>query len=105
MSYDKVTKAVNRAHDNRVTRNQAAIYLLYNEPRWLSVSRVGQLRKVKAMNCSCKTCRGWDREGKRHHLEFQLRKAGMSKETIIDERPDIITDEHDALVIREEDWI
>lgn len=29
----------------------------------------------------------------------------MSKETIIDERPDIITDEHDDLVIREEDWI
>lgn len=30
----------------------------------------------------------------------------MNKETIIDERPDIITnDEHDDLVIREEDWI
>lgn len=30
-----------------------------------------------------------------------------SIETIIDsdERPDIITDEHDDLVIREEDWI
>ena len=28
-----------------------------------------------------------------------------SIETIIDVRPDIITDEHDDLVIREEDWI
>lgn len=97
MSYDKVTKAVNRAHDNRVMRNQSAIYLLYNDAHWLSDNRIGQLRKVKAMNCSCGTCRNWALEARRARLKLQLRKAGMSKETIIDERPDICT--------REEDWI
>lgn len=104
MSYDKVTKAVNRAHDHRVVRNQTAIYLLYNDACWLSDSRVGQLRKVKAMNCSCGTCRNWAQEARRSRLKLQLRKAGMTKEWS-DERPDIITDEHDDLVIREEDWI
>lgn len=117
MSYDKVTKSVNRFHDRRVIRNQSAIYLLYNESHWLTERRIGQLRKAKAMNCSCGTCRGWAKEGKRYHSELQLRKAGMTKARNIgwgcgdeyegfDERPDICTrDEHDDLIKREEDWI
>lgn len=86
MSYDKLTKAVNRTQAQRVTRNQKAIFMLYNEAHWLSDRMVGGFSKGKAMNCSCRICRRWDLEGKRDRFNYQLRKAGMEK---YDVRPDI----------------
>lgn len=77
MSADKFTRALNRFHDFRVTRNQTAIYLLYNGPEWLAANKPSGFRKRKAMNCSCDTCRGWDRVAKQHRYNFQLEKKGM----------------------------
>jgi hypothetical protein len=94
MSFDKVTRRVNRVQANRVIRNQTAIWSLYNEQRWLESQKPRSFSKGKAMNCSCRICRGWDKDGRRHRYNYQLEKAGMHK---YDERPDIIT--------QEEDWI
>ncbi|WDS62122.1 hypothetical protein [Pseudomonas phage D6] len=77
MSADKQTRALNRFHDFRVTRNQTAIYLLYNGVEWLAANKQPGFRKRKAMNCSCRTCRGWDREAKQFRFNLQLEKQGM----------------------------
>lgn len=86
MSYDKLTKAENRFHDVRVTKNQVRVFKLYNDEQWLTQRRVGGFRKGKAMNCSCGTCRGWAKAEKGFRVSLQLRKAGMDK---YDVRPDI----------------
>lgn len=80
MSADKQTRAVNRFHDFRVTQNQLAIWRLYNTDEYLTLQQVPGFRKRKAMNCSCKTCRGWAQDAKRFRYNLQLEKQGMNKE-------------------------
>lgn len=79
MSYDKVTKAVNRLNAFRITNRQKGIYLMYNDTKWLSDSRVGKFSKNKSMYCGCPRCRAWAKEGKAFRLQYQLEKAGMVK--------------------------
>lgn len=84
MSADKQTRALNRNHDRRVIRNQTAIYSLYNGDAWLAANKPSGFRKRKAMNCSCRTCRGWAKDAKQFRYDYQLEKSGMK-----DVRPDI----------------
>jgi len=86
MSYDKVSRRVNRVESARVIRNQTAIYLLYNESKWLKAQKPHSFAKGKAMNCSCGTCRGWGRVARQDRFNLQLEKSGMAK---YDVRPDI----------------
>lgn len=77
MSANKQTRAINRAHDRRVIRNQTNIYVLYNDRVWLASQKPSSFRKGKAMNCSCGTCRGWGKSARKFRLVLQLEKAGM----------------------------
>lgn len=86
MSYDKVSRQINRAHTIRVVRNQTAIWSLYNGPEWLAIQKPHSFGKRKAMNCSCRICREWSRNGREARFKYQLEKAGMTK---FDVRPDI----------------
>lgn len=95
MSYDKVTKAINRTHDARVIQKQSTIFLFYNKHKWLSIQKVGSFRKRKAMNCSCRICRGWDKDGKQFRYGYQLMKAGVDQMMNIQA----------VDVQREEEWI
>lgn len=86
MSSNKLTRQLNRAHDRRVIRNQTAIWSLYNESKWLASQKPQGFAKRKSMNCSCRTCRAWDRLGRQDRFNYQLEKSGMAK---YDVRPDI----------------
>lgn len=89
MSADKQTRAINRQHDRRVIRNQTAIYRLYNGAAWLAANKPSGFRKRKAMNCSCKTCRGWAKDARQFRYDYQLEKSGMKTKEWTDVRPDI----------------
>lgn len=94
MSYDKVSRSLNR-HLARITvKQQVAIIKVNSVLCGFDPKTLGKFRKGKAMNCSCNRCRAWDRVGKRDRYKFELERSGMDK---FDERPDIIK--------REEDWI
>lgn len=78
MSADKQTKALNRSHDRRTIKNQLVIWRLYNpNDQWLVQQKPSGWRKQRAMNCSCKTCRGWAVNAKRFRYNLQLEKQGM----------------------------
>jgi hypothetical protein len=90
MSADKQTRASNRYEDYRSFRNQLSIWKMYNRnDYWLPQQKPTGWRKRKAMNCSCKTCRGWAKDARQHRYDYQLEKSGMKTKEWTDERPDI----------------
>lgn len=109
MSANKQTRAYNRFQDYRATRNQLAIWKLYNDETFMVQQKVPGFRKRKAMNCGCRTCRGWAQDAKRFRLSLQLEKQGMKEKhskSFWDERPDIATrEEYEGLVTNEEEWV
>lgn len=108
MSADKLKRSIKRHHDSRVTVKQLDIWRMYNtSDTWLASQKPSGFRKRKAMNCSCRTCRGWADDAKRSRLTYQLEKHGMKEEydglVYRDVRPDIITDERPDIITKE--WV
>lgn len=101
MSANKLERSIKRHHDSRVTVKQLGIWRMYNTTdAWLAQQKPSGFRKRKAMNCGCRTCRGWAADSKRSRLALQLERKGMKEEYdgLIhqDERPDIISDEYEG---------
>lgn len=114
MPADKQSRALNRYNAYRVTQNQLGIWRLYNSDEFLVQQKVPGFRKRKAMNCSCRTCRGWAQDAKQFRFNWQLEKQGMKAEKdlglVIDHGvgEGITSEEYDGLGtvhLREEDWI
>lgn len=82
MSADKQSRALNRFNAYRVTQNQLGIWRLYNSDEFLVQQKVPGFRKRKAMNCSCRTCRGWAQDAKRFRYNWQLEKQGMHEKDL-----------------------
>ena len=115
MSANKLKRSIKRHHDSRVTVKQLDIWRMYNtSDTWLASQKPSGFRKRKAMNCSCRTCRGWADDAKRSRLTYQLEKHGMKEERdlglVIDHGvgEGITREEYDGrctVHLREEEWV